>query len=235
IDFAFEMLKTFGFDYEVYLSTRPENSVGSDENWENATTALTSALDKKGIKYETDPGAGVFYGPKIDIKMKDALGRPWQGPTIQVDFNLPERFDLHYIAEDGSRKRPVMIHRVVLGSMERFLGALIENYGGAFPLWIAPTQVMILPIADRHLNYAEEIKKKLMESDIRVEIDHRREKINLKIREAQMQKIPYMLILGDKEEQNKKVAVRARKEGDLGAEDLSSFINRLKNEIDTKA
>ncbi len=235
IDFAFEMLKTFGFDYEVYLSTRPENSVGSDENWAHATDALINALQKKGIKYATDPGAGVFYGPKIDVKMKDALGRPWQGPTIQVDFNLPERFDLHYIAEDGSKKRPVMIHRVVLGSMERFLGALIENYGGAFPLWIAPTQVIILPIADRHLGYAEKLKQKLLDSEIRVEVDPRREKINLKIREAQVQKIPYMLIVGDKEEAAGKVAVRSRHGGDIGESGLEEFLDKLRKEIDTKA
>jgi len=235
LDFAFEMLKTFGFDYEVDLSTRPEKFTGTEENWAHATDALASALKSKGISYNIDEGAGVFYGPKIDIKMKDALGRPWQGPTIQVDFNLPERFDLNYIAEDGSKKRPVMIHRVVLGSVERFLGALIEHYAGAFPLWIAPTQVVVLPIADRHLNYAKEIKNKLMESEIRIEIDARREKINFKIREAQLQKIPYMLIVGDREEQNKKIAVRSRKDGDIGEFDLLSFADRLRNEIDTKS
>ena len=235
LDFAFEMLKTFGFDFEVDLSTRPEKFTGTEESWAHATEALASALKAKGIAYNIDEGAGVFYGPKIDIKMKDALGRPWQGPTIQVDFNLPERFDLNYIAEDGSKKRPVMIHRVVLGSVERFLGALIENYAGAFPLWIAPTQVIILPIADRHLKYANEIKNKLMESEIRVEVDARREKINFKIREAQLQKIPYMLIVGDKEEQNGRVAVRSRKEGDIGESDLLSFTSRMKNEIDTKS
>jgi threonyl-tRNA synthetase len=235
LEFAFEMLKIFGFDFEVDLSTRPEKYSGTEENWIHATDALISALKSKGISYNIDEGAGVFYGPKIDIKMKDALGRPWQGPTIQVDFNLPEKFDLNYIAEDGGKKRPVMIHRVVLGSMERFLGALIEHYAGAFPLWIAPIQVIVLPIADRHLNYANEIKNKLMESEIRIEVDLRREKINFKIREAQLQKIPYMLIVGDKEEQNKKVAVRSRKEGDIGESDLLSFTGRLRNEIDTKS
>ncbi|KAF0135054.1 MAG: threonyl-tRNA synthetase [Candidatus Saganbacteria bacterium] len=234
LDFAFEMLKIFGFDYEVDLSTRPEKFSGTEENWKHATDALTSALNSKGIKFNIDEGAGVFYGPKIDIKMKDALGRPWQGPTVQVDFNLPERFDLSYIADDGSKKRPVMVHRVVLGSMERFIGALIEHYGGAFPLWIAPTQVIILPIADRHINYAEEIKKIMVENDIRVEVDGRREKINLKIREAQLQKIPYMFIVGDKEEQGKKIAVRARKEGDLGCMDIKAVLDKLKIEIDNK-
>jgi len=235
IDFAFEMLKTFGFEWEVDLSTRPEKYAGTEENWKHATDALVEALKQKGIEYKIDEGAGVFYGPKIDVKMKDALGRPWQGPTIQVDFNLPERFDLNYIAENGSKKQPVMIHRVVLGSLERFLGALIENYGGAFPLWIAPVQVMILPIADRHAAYAEQVAEKLLAQDIRVETDNRREKINLKIREAQLQKIPYMLIVGDKEEQQKLVAVRSRSEGDLGVAELETFLEKLKKECYNRA
>jgi len=234
IDFAFDMLKTFGFEWEVDLSTRPEKYAGTEENWKHATQALISALKQKGIEYKIDEGAGVFYGPKIDVKMKDALGRPWQGPTIQVDFNLPERFDLNYIAEDGSKKRPVMIHRVVLGSMERFLGALIEHYGGAFPLWISPVQVMLLPIADRHAAYANQVADQLLSQDIRVEVDNRREKINLKIREAQLQKIPYMLIVGDKEQQQNTVAVRSRSGGDLGVSDLKNFIEKLKKECYNK-
>ena len=234
IDFAFDMLKTFGFEWEVDLSTRPEKYAGTEENWKHATQALISALKQKGIEYKIDEGAGVFYGPKIDVKMKDALGRPWQGPTIQVDFNLPERFDLNYIAEDGSKKRPVMIHRVVLGSMERFLGALIEHYGGAFPLWISPVQVMLLPIADRHAAYANRVAEQLLSQDIRVEVDNRREKINLKIREAQLQKIPYMLIVGDKEQQQNTVAVRSRSGGDLGVSDLKNFIEKLKKECYNK-
>jgi threonyl-tRNA synthetase len=235
IDFAFEMLKTFGFDYEVDLSTRPEKFAGTEENWEHATNALKEALKKKGISYKIDEGAGVFYGPKIDVKMKDALGRPWQGPTIQVDFNLPERFDLHYIAENGKRLRPVMVHRVVLGSMERFLGALIENYAGAFPLWIAPTQVILLPIADRHVDHAKNLKSELEKEGIRIEIDSRREKIGAKIRQAQLQKIPYMLILGDKEIASKILAVRSRKEGDLGVMPPRDFLIKLKKEIDSRA
>lgn len=235
LDFAFDMLKTFGFDYEVYLSTRPEKFVGTKDNWEHATQALVKALKDKGVAYQVDEGAGVFYGPKIDVKMKDALGRLWQGPTIQVDFNLPERFDLNYIGSDGSKKRPVMIHRVVLGSLERFLGALIEHYAGAFPTWIAPTQVILLPIADRHLDHARKVKEQLEQSEIRVEVDQRREKINLKIREAQLQKIPYMLILGDKEVEGGWVAVRSCKEGDLGQMGLDSFVERIKKEIDRKA
>lgn len=234
IEFAFDMLKIFGFEYEVYLSTRPEKYVGTKENWEHATNALTSAMDTKNIKYSVDEGAGVFYGPKIDVKMKDAIGRLWQGPTIQVDFNLPERFNLNYIAEDGLKKQPVMIHRVVLGSVERFLGALIEHYAGAFPLWLAPVQVILLPISDRHLEYAESLRVGFESCGIRVEIDARREKINLKIREAQLQKIPYMGILGDKEIESKKIAVRSRKDGDIGVFAVEDFAGRIKKEIDNK-
>lgn len=232
IDFAFDMLKTFGFDSEVFLSTRPESAIGSDENWEHSTAALKSAMDKKGIKYSIEEGGGAFYGPKIDVKMKDALGRLWQGPTIQVDLNLPERFDMNYIAEDGSKQRPIMIHRVVLGSVERFLGALIENYAGAFPVWISPVQVMIIPIADRHNEYAENLKNELLASDLRVEVDNGREKMGYKIRQAQLQKIPYMIILGDKEIADKKLAVRSRAHGDLGLFTMDDFILRIKNEID---
>lgn len=228
IDFAFDMLRKFGFEeFEVYLSTRPEGSVGSDDNWNHATAALEEALKSKKIKYEVDPGAGVFYGPKIDVKLKDAIGRAWQGPTIQVDFNLPERFDLSYIGEDGAKHRPVMIHRVVLGSMERFIGALTEHYAGAFPFWLAPVQVIILPISDRHINYAEEVIRKLGDQDIRAELDARREKIGLKIREAQLQKVPYMLVIGDKEVEAKTVAVRSREKGDLGAKPLEEFIRSI--------
>ena len=235
IDFAFDMLKTFGFECEVFLSTKPDKYVGSDDNWEKATNALSKAMDKKGVKYSIDDGAGVFYGPKIDVKMKDAIGRLWQGPTIQVDFNLPERFDLSYIAEDGTKKQPIMIHRVVLGGMERFLGALIENYAGAFPLWIAPTQVTLIPIAERHTEYAENIKNLLEEKGIRVEVDLRREKINLKIRDAQLQKIPYMGVIGDKEIESNSLAVRARKDGDLGFFTIDDFVTKLLAELKAKA
>jgi len=229
IDFAFDMLKKFGFEkFEVYLSTKPEDSVGSDDNWKHATEALEQALKSKKINYDIDPGAGVFYGPKIDVKLKDAIGRSWQGPTIQVDFNLPERFDLNYIGEDGAKHRPVMIHRVVLGSMERFIGALTEHYAGAFPLWLAPVQVVVLPISDRHVEYAGKVKGQLEGAGVRVELDERREKIGLKIREAQLQKIPYMLVLGDKEVEAKTVAVRSREKGDLGAKSLDEFLKDLR-------
>jgi len=234
IDFAFDMLKTFGFEYEVNLSTRPEKFVGAEENWKLATDALEKAMKSRGVKYEIDPGAGVFYGPKIDIKLRDAIGRLWQGPTIQVDFNIPERFNLSYIGEDGAKHRPAMIHRVVLGSIERFLGALIEHYAGAFPAWLAPVQVAILPIADRHIEYCEKVKEELARDDIRVELDSRREKIGLKIREAQLQKVPYMLIVGDKEVSERKVAVRSRVKGDTGAQPLDDFKSGLLEEIRAK-
>jgi threonyl-tRNA synthetase len=234
LDFVFDMMKVFGFAYEINLSTRPDDFVGTKENWENATNALINALKAKNETYVVDEGAGVFYGPKIDIKLKDAIGRLWQGPTVQVDFNLPERFDLKYAGEDGKEHRPAMIHRVVLGSMERFIGALIENYAGAFPLWLSPVQVEILPIADRHQPYATAVKEALESENIRVGLDARREKIGAKIRDAEMQKTPYMLILGDKDIEAKAVSVRARGKGDLGAKNLNDFIATLKEEIASK-
>lgn len=235
IDFAFGMMKVFGFEYEIDLSTRPEEYVGSDANWEHATAALKKALEGRGEKYKIEEGAGVFYGPKIDIKMKDALGRLWQGPTIQVDFNLPERFDLTYIGADGGKHRPVMIHRVVLGSLERFIGTLIEHYAGAFPTWLAPIQIILLPIADRHLDYARSVKEKLMDKNLRVEIDSRREKIGLKIREAELQKVPYMIILGDKEAEAQTLSVRSRSAGDLGSSNLPDFLEKIQIEIEKKS
>jgi threonyl-tRNA synthetase len=230
IEFVFFMMKTFGFDYEIYLSTRPEKFVGTTENWEKATSALEHALIHHQEKFQIDPGQGVFYGPKIDVKLKDALGRLWQGPTIQVDFNLPQRFDLKYIGADGSAHQPVMIHRVVLGSMERFIGALIEHYAGAFPFWLAPLQIIILPITQRNTNYANNVLNSLRNENFRVEIDDRNEKMNLKIREAQLQKIPYMIIVGDKEEKQNLISIRHRKDCDLGQKQLPDFINTLKKE-----
>ena len=225
IDFAFDMLKKFGFEeFEVYLSTKPDGSVGSDDNWKHATGALEMALKEKGIKYQVDPGAGVFYGPKIDVKIKDAIGRLWQGPTIQADFNLPERFDVTYAGEDGQKHRPVMIHRVVLGSMERFIGVLTEHYAGAFPFWLSPVQVIVLPIADRHAEYAKEVVRVLEDQGIRAELDGRNEKVGFKIREAQMQKIPFMLVIGDKEVEAKTIAVRSREKSDLGAMSIEKFL-----------
>ncbi|MDD3925193.1 MAG: threonine--tRNA ligase [bacterium] len=231
VDFAFFMLKRFGFsDVELFLSTRPEKSVGSDENWERATDALRNALEAKDLPYRVDPGEGVFYGPKIDFKLRDALGRLWQGPTVQVDFNLPERFDISYVGADGQEHRPIMIHRVVLGSMERFFGALIEHYGGAFPLWLAPVQVRLLPIADRHFDYADAVRSRLLEADFRAEVDKRNEKTGFKIRQAQAEKIPYMIVIGDREAESGTLSLRHREKGDMGVVTQDAFIAMLREE-----
>lgn len=226
--------KAFGFQYHVELSTKPENSMGSDEDWEIATNALEEALKDIEIDYKINEGDGAFYGPKIDFHLKDSIGRTWQCGTIQLDFQLPERFDLNYIAEDGEKHRPVMVHRTVLGSMERFMGILIEHYAGAFPTWLAPVQVKILPVTDRANDYARRLEERFVEMDVRVEIDLRNEKIGYKIREAQLQKIPYMIILGDKEVEADNLAVRSRKEGDLGAMEFDAFLSRVREEIDKK-
>ncbi len=224
LDLTMRMLSKFGFsEYDVYLSTRPEKFVGSEESWEHATEALRKAMELKGIDFTVDPGEGVFYGPKIDIKIKDVLGRSWQCSTIQVDFNLPERFDLAYVDSEGERRRPITIHRALLGSLERFFGILIEHYAGNFPLWLAPVQVKVLPIADRHFEYARKIVNELRAKGFRVEIDERNEKIGYKIRNAEMQKIPYMIVLGDKEVEAGKLSVRHKGDGDLGQMDLQSL------------
>ena len=227
-----EVYSLFGFTYTVELSTRPEDSMGSDEDWNLAECALKKALEKENMAYKINEGDGAFYGPKIDFHIKDCLGREWQCGTIQLDFQMPERFDLHYIGEDGEKHRPVMLHRVIFGSIERFIGILIEHFAGAFPTWLAPVQVKILPIAESHLEYANQLKKQLLEEGIRVEVDERNEKIGYKIREAQLQKIPYMLVIGDKEVEANKVGVRSRKEGDQGAISITDFINKIKTEIE---
>ncbi len=228
IDLMLFMLKKFGFDkYDVYLSTQPDKFVGAQENWDKATNALKGALDRAGLKYEVDPGEGVFYGPKIDVKIRDALGRSWQCTTIQVDFNLPERFDVTYIGPDNKEHRPIMVHRAILGSLERFIGVLIENYAGAFPVWISPEQIVVLPIADRHNDYAVFVADKLKEVGARVRVDLRTESVNKKIRDAQVMKVPYMLVVGDKEVENKQVAVRDRS-GDRGAIALDAFTDEFK-------
>ena len=235
IGFAFDMLSLFGFEeYKFYLSTRPEKFVGTIEKWDEATSALVKALEDRSLAYTIDEGEGVFYGPKIDIKLKDAIGRTWQGPTIHVDFNLPSQFDITYVGPDGERHQPVMIHRVVLGSLERFMGALIEHYAGAFPTWLAPVQTLILPIAERHLVFSRKVKELLLEKGIRVEGDWRNEKIGHKIREGELRKIPYMLIVGDKEIENEAVALRKRGEGDLGQVKLNDFIDQISEEMATK-
>jgi len=225
--FVQEVMDLFGFTYEAELSTRPEKFIGTEETWERATGALKEVLEEEGITYEVNEGEGAFYGPKIDIKLKDALGRKWQCATIQCDFSLPERFDLVYIGPDGSRQRPVMVHRVILGALERFIGILIEHYGGALPLWIAPEQMRVMSITDRHIPYAKEVLQKLRDHGIRAEGDFRNEKLGYKIRQAQLEKVPYMLIIGDKEVQEGKVAVRSREKGDLGSMDLKAFLEEV--------
>ena len=225
---------TFGLSYHAELSTKPENAMGSDEVWEVATAALKQALDERGMPYKINPGDGAFYGPKIDFHLKDSIGRTWQCGTIQLDMLMPERFDLTYIGEDGQRHRPVMIHRVAFGSMERFIGILIEHYAGAFPAWIAPVQVKILPITDRNVEYAKKLAADLKELDVRVEVDERSEKIGYKIREAQMEKVPFMLVLGDKEQEAGAVAVRVRGKGDVGTMAVDAFRDMVLEAIRSK-
>ena len=223
--------KLFGFEYHVELSTRPEDSMGSDEDWEIATSALQGALDDLGLNYIVNEGDGAFYGPKIDFHLVDAIGRTWQCGTIQLDFQLPQRFEIEYIGADGEKHRPIMIHRVCFGSIERFIGILIEHFAGAFPTWLAPVQVKVLPISEKYEAYANSVKAALDEAGIRAEIDMRSEKIGYKIREAQMKKIPYMLVVGQQEEAEGKVAVRSRFMGDEGAIALNEFISNIKEEI----
>ena len=223
--------KLFGFEYHVELSTRPEDSMGSDEDWEMATSALQGALDDLGLNYVVNEGDGAFYGPKIDFHLVDCIGRTWQCGTIQLDFQMPQRFNLEYIGADGEKHRPIMIHRVAFGSVERFIGILIEHFAGAFPTWLAPVQVKVLPISEKYEEYAKSVKAQLDEAGIRAEIDLRSEKIGYKIREAQTQKIPYMLVVGQKEEADGTVSVRSRFKGDEGSRELSGFISDVKEEI----
>lgn len=235
--FCLSMLNDFGFkDYKVYVSTKPKDKyVGDDSMWEAATKALKEAVAAEGLDCDVDEGGGAFYGPKIDIKIKDALNREWQCSTIQFDFNEPERFDMTYVASDGSKKRPYMIHRALLGSIERFFGILIEHYAGAFPTWLAPVQAKIIPILEKHHDFAQKVADKLREYEIDVEIDDRNEKIGYKIREAQLEKIPYMLVIGDKEFESESVAVRSRKDGDLGTMTVDKFVEKIVEEIRTRA
>jgi len=230
IDFALDMLELFGFEYEIELSTQPEKRIGTDEDWERATVALEKALTDKRIPYKICAGEGAFYGPKIDILLKDALNRRWQCSTIQCDFTLPERFDLTYIGPDGGKHRPVMLHRTLLGSMERFLGVLIEHYAGAFPTWLAPVQAIILTVTDRHQSYGEELYKQLLNAGIRVEKDLRNEKLGYKIREAQLQKIPYMLVVGDREVEAAGVSPRRRDGKDLKLMEVADFVELVREE-----
>ncbi|WXR61615.1 threonine--tRNA ligase [Peptostreptococcaceae bacterium AGR-M142] len=229
-----EVYSTFGFKYHLELSTRPEDSMGSDEEWEVAETGLREALEELELDYKLNAGDGAFYGPKIDFHLQDCLGRTWQCGTIQLDMQLPQRFELEYIGKDGEKHRPIMIHRVAFGSIERFIGILIEHYAGKFPTWIAPTQVKILPISDKYMEYANEVKKELFDNDIRVEIDDRAEKIGYKIREAQLEKIPYMLIVGEKEANEKTISVRSRDKGELGNIDIKEFVSNIEEEVQNK-
>jgi threonyl-tRNA synthetase len=234
IDLFDEVYSTFGLTYTAELSTRPENSMGSDEVWEKATAALQNALEHRGLKYIINEGDGAFYGPKIDFHIKDSIGRTWQCGTIQLDMMLPEKFDLTYVGEDGQKHRPIMLHRVVYGSIERFIGILIENYAGAFPVWLAPVQVKILPITDKHHDYAYELKKKLFDAGIRVEVDARNEKMGYKIREAQVRKIPYALVVGDQEVADGTVNVRKYGEKDSATMKADEFLTMIKEKIRTR-
>ena len=224
--------KMFGFTYTMELSTRPEDSMGSDEQWDAAINGLKNALEVQGLEYSINEGDGAFYGPKIDFHLKDSIGRTWQCGTIQLDFQMPEKFDLVYIGADGEKHRPVMLHRVIFGSIERFIGILIEHYAGAFPTWLAPVQVKVLSIAEPHIEYAKKLEEEFKKNGIRVEIDDRPEKIGYKIREAQLQKVPYMVVVGDKEVEAGTVGVRSRKDGDIGQMKIEDFINKLKIEIE---
>ncbi len=229
-----KLYRVFGFKYHIELSTRPEDSMGSDEDWNTATSALEEALKEKGLPYTINEGDGAFYGPKIDFHLEDSIGRTWQCGTIQLDFQMPERFDLEYIAQDGSKKRPVMIHRVAFGSIERFIGILIEHFAGAFPLWVSPVQVKILPISEKFHDYAADVAMTLKQAGIRFESDLRSEKIGYKIREAQLSKTPYMLVLGEKEAESKTLSVRSRTDGDLGSMKVEEFLEKLESEIKNK-
>lgn len=235
IKFSNYMWKSFGFEHlKYYIATKPEKAVGDDALWQKATDSLKKACDREGIKYEIDEGGGAFYGPKIDIKIKDALNREWQMSTIQFDFNLPERFNMHYIGEDGKEHRPFMVHRALLGSLERFFGVLIEHYGGAFPTWLAPVQVAVVPVSQVFLDYAKEVTDRLKENDVIVELDERNEKIGYKIRDWETKKVPYMLIVGEKEKESNSVSVRKHKVGDQGLINLQDFILKIKEEINNK-
>jgi threonyl-tRNA synthetase len=236
LDFCLHILRSFGFtDFKAYLGTKPHDAIGEEKQWRDAEAALKDSLDRSGLDYEIDEGGGAFYGPKIDLKVKDAIGREWQLSTNQFDFNLPERFDLTYVGEDGQQHRPYMVHRALMGSMERFFGILIEHYGGAFPVWLAPVQAIAIPIADRHMDYAADVVAKLKAQGIRAELDDRSERMNAKIRDAQKQKIPYMLVIGDQEVESGQVALRLRSGENPGPIALDAFVEKAKADIAAKA
>lgn len=234
MDLIDKAYKIFGLDYHVELSTRPEDSMGSDEIWDLATKTLREVIEEKGVPFQINEGDGAFYGPKLDFHVKDSIGRTWQCGTIQLDMLMPERFDMTYIGEDGQKHRPVMVHRTVFGSVERFLGILIENYNGAFPVWLSPVQVKFLPISDKHLAYAKELRKKFKKMGIRVEVDESNEKIGYKIRKAQMEKVPYMAVIGDKEMESNTLSIRDRSKGDIGAQPVDDFIAHVRELTETR-
>ena len=236
LEFAISMLRDFGFEeFKVYISTKPEDAIGSDEQWQLAENSLKKAVESMGIPYQIDEGGGAFYGPKIDVKIKDAIGRLWQCSTIQFDFNLPERFDMEYVGPDNKRHRPYMIHRALLGSIERFTGILLEHYAGALPVWLSPVQVRLIPIGEAHTDYTKKLENRLKEEGLRVEVDDRDERLNAKIRDAELQKIPYVIVIGDKEVSQGKISVRSKKEGNLGSMSVEEFIKHIKDKIKSKA
>ncbi len=228
------IMDTFKLKYSLVLSTRPDNSIGTPDQWERATQALHEAAKELGLQFEVEEGEGVFYGPKIDVKMRDAIGREWQGPTVQVDFNLPQRFKAEYVGSDGKEHTVIMIHRAIYGSIERFFGVLLEHYGGAFPVWLAPVQISLLPVNDGHVDYAKELEEKMKASGLRVEVDESSNTISYKIRQAQMQKVPYMLVIGDKEKKGGVLQVRTRK-GKMSEEMVEEFITRVVKEVEKRA
>ena len=228
IDMVEDVMAVFGFEYTMEISTRPEKSIGSDEDWEMATKALIDSLNKKGLPYDINEGDGAFYGPKIDVKIKDAIGRQWQCATIQCDFSLPMRFDTHFIGADGEKHRPVMLHRVILGSIERFIGVLIEHYAGAFPVWLAPVQAVVMNITDAQADYAKQVAASLNDREVRIETDMRNEKIGYKIREARLQKVPYMVVVGDREKEEGTIAVRDRT-GEQKTMKVDEFVSLVKS------
>jgi threonyl-tRNA synthetase len=236
VEFVLHLLRIFGFEeFEARLSTRPAKSVGAPERWEQAEDALRRALDRANLTYEVDEGGGAFYGPKIDIDLKDTLGRRWQCSTVQFDFNLPERFAMSYIGEDGAEHRPYMVHRALLGSIERFFGILLEHYGGALPLWLSPVQAMIIPIADRHIEFAHHVQRELRTKGFRIDVDTSGERMGNMIRRAQLQKTPYMLVIGDREVEAEVVSVRDRSGDDLGAMPVLQLVDRMVDERDTRS
>ena len=235
LDLTFHLLRSFGLDqYELMLSTRPEKAVGADEQWELATESLRRTLHARGLEFDIDEGGGAFYGPKIDINIRDAIGREWQCTTVQFDFNLPERFGLRYIGEDGREHQPYMVHRALLGSMERFMGVMIEHYGGAFPVWLAPVQAMVIPIADRHNEYAQQIRARLEQSAVRATVDDGNDRMNAKIRNAQVQKVPYMLVVGDREVESGGASVRLRSGKNLGAMSIEDTVARIVEDVESR-